>query len=277
MKTGTGFFVLVLIVGLAGCGGEKKPRDPDLAAIEAYAKAEVTIERLRIQKGPNWDAISAQYEITSTIVKKIDSKRRTDYDPQIREALRKCAAGENVKVNQQTLAKGLQHVTVLAITAELDATAKADSAGRKIAADRIAAYFEGIRPTFVRRDQNFFPQTNTLEKAVDAALERLAKADSAAIITARRQLEDVLARTYALCVLYEVLEIEKLRDSDLAECDTKRAEAVIFYRIIQSRIRKRSPRTDEVISNMLKGSYDVMDAKLIEASLKTGLAGVTLR
>jgi len=277
VKNTTIFCALVLITALAGCSADKKPRDSDLAAVKAYAQAEVTIERLRKRKEPNWDAIAEQYEITAATVKKIDAKSGTLYDRRIREALKSCAAGESVKVNQQTLAKGLQHVTVLAITAGLDAMAKVDMAGRKAAAERVAEYFEGIRPTFVRRDQDFFPQTKTLEKAADEALERLEKADSAALLTARRQLEDILARTYALCVLYEVAQIEELRVSDLAECDVKRAEAVIFYRIIQHRIKKRSARADEAISNMLKSGYDVMDSKSLEANLQTGLAGIALR
>lgn len=259
-------FVL-LVVGLMGCSS-KKTTDLELSGIEAYAKAEVTIERLRKQAETDWNAIKAQYEITSAIVKKYDAKLGMRYDTQIREAIGKCGAGEQVKVNQQTLAKGLQHVTVLAIRDELAAME------RSVSAERIKAYFEGIRPTFVRRDKDFFGENKTLQEAADAALLRLDKAD---YLSARRELEDVIARTYGFCVLFEIMEVEKYRDSDLAKCDVKRAEAVIFYRIIEPRIKKHSPKTAEIISNILNGNYDTMDTSVLEENLRLGLMPISLR
>jgi hypothetical protein len=243
---------------------------PDIPGIKAFAKAEVTIERLRKQKTPDWNAIAAQYEITAPIVKKIDAEKGLNYDVDIRDVLKKCSAGEKVKVNQQVLAKGLQHVAVLAITDELNAMKKSDTACQKV-----TAFFEGIRPTFTRRDKDFFNGKKHLEAAADNALKRLT--DSKSDLAARREFEDTLARTYALCVLYEIIKVEKLRDSDLAACEVKVKEAEIFYRIIQPRIKKRSPKTNELITAMLSGSYSTMDAKALENYLNTGLAGITLR
>jgi hypothetical protein len=271
------FCGLLLCVGLIGCGTSEKPADLDLAAIKAYTKAEVATERMRKQESPDWAAIRAQYEITSAIVKEIDTKFGTDYDREIREALKKCAAGEKVKVNQQVLAKGLQHVTALLITRELNKMGGSSAPERKDAAERISACFEGIRPTFVRRDKDFFGGEKTLEASADMALKRLSEADSGGLLAARRELEDVIARTYALCVLYEIEEVERLRDSNREECDVKRREAEIFYRIIEARVKKRSQKTYEIISNMLSGSYDIMDAKALENYLKAGLGGIALR
>jgi len=270
MNIKTWFCFALLIVGLMGCSS-RKTADSELAGIEAYANAEVTIERMRKQKAPDWDAIKAQYEITSAIVKKYDAKLDLEYDGQIRQALSKCAAGEKVKVNQQILGKGLQHVTVLAIRDELGAMDKS------VSAKRIKAYFEGIRPTFVRRDTDFFGENKTLQAAADAALKRLAKADSADHLTARRELEDVIARTYGLCVLFEIMEVEKYRDSDLAVCEVKKMEAVVFYRIIEPRIKKRSPKIAEKISNMLNGNYATMDSAVLEKNLEAGLVPISLR
>lgn len=277
MNNRIAFWSLLLCVCLLGCSSKDKPGDSDLAGIKEYAEAEVTIERMRASESPDWDAITAQYEITSTIVKKIDSREGTDYDRQIREALQKCKAGEKVKVNQQTLAKGLQHVTVLGIREEMNTIGGADSAKRKLAAQRIAAWFEGIRPTFTRRDKDFFADQKTLETSADAAIKRLAEADSSGLPAAQRDLEDVIGRTYGLCVLYEVTDIEKLRDSDLNACDVKRKEAEIFYRIIETRVEKRSPKTHEIISNMLSESYDMMDAAKLSEYLETGLGGISLK
>jgi len=270
MNIKTGLCIWFLVVGLVGCSA-KKTADPELAGIEAYAKAEVTIERMRKQEEPDWNAIKAQYEITSAIVKKYDAKLGMQYDSDIRQALSKCAADQKVKVNQQTLAKGLQHITVLAIKDELDGNDKA------VSAKRIKAYFEGIRPTFIRRDQDFFGESKTLQAAADAALEHLAKAGSADFLAARREIEDVIARTYGLCVLFEITDIEKLRNTDLAKCEVKKAEAVIFYRIIEPRIKKRSPKIAEAISNMLNGNYATMDSSVLEKNLEAGLAPISLR
>ncbi|MCK4753432.1 MAG: hypothetical protein KAS75_08290 [Planctomycetes bacterium] len=267
---------ILLMLALTGCT-KKNTVDPELDVIKAYAQAEVTIERLRKQPTPDWSAIKSQYIVTVPIVKKIDAKTGTNYNQEITDALKKCAAGERVKVNQQTLAKGLQHVTVLAITEELNKMANASVADRKMLVDRIAAYFEGIRPTFTRRDKDFFEAKKTLEAQAEAALERLAKAGSSDLITARRQLEDAINRTYALCVLFEIMEVEKLRDSDIPKCDVKRVEAVIFYRIIQPNIKKRSLKNDEIILHLLNGNYDTMSAMLLEMLLGKGLVGITLR
>lgn len=270
MNIKTWFCVGFLVVGLMGCTS-KKTSDPELPGIEAYAKAEVTIERMRKDTAPDWNAIKAQYEITSAIVKKYDAKLGMQYDADIRQALSKCAAGEKVNVNQQILAKGLQHVTVLAIRDELDGI------DRSVSAKRIKAYFEGIRPSFVRRDQDFFAENKTLQTAADAALERLVKADSADYLTARREIEDVIARTYGLCVLFEIMEIENLRNSDLAKCEVKKMEAVVFYRIIEPRIIKRSPKIAEIISYMLNGNYATMNSSFLEKTLEAGLVPVSLR
>ncbi|MHC4645534.1 MAG: hypothetical protein ACYTBJ_08525 [Planctomycetota bacterium] len=269
-------WTLILIVGLAGCSREK-PADSELAGIKAYAEAQVTIERLRKQTDPGWDAISSKYEITSKTVRQIDAAWGTVYDKQIRAVLKKCAAGEKVKVNQQILAKGLQHVTVLVVTGELDRMAESTQAERKVAAEHIAAYFEGIRPTLTRRDTDFFGRKKTLETSADTALGHLSEAGSAGLLAARREIEDVIARTYALSVLYEIMEIEKARDSDRDKCDVKRKEAEIFYRIIEPRVKRNNPKMHEIVSNTLAGSYDTMDAKAVEQYLITGLGLPALR
>ena len=270
MNIKTWFYFAFLVVGLMGCSS-KKTADSELAGIEAYAKAEVTIEIMRKLKEPDWNAIKAQYEITSAIVKKYDAKLGMQYDADIRQALSKCAAGQKVKVNQQILAKGLQHVTVLAIRDELNGVDKS------VSAKRIKAYFEGIRPSFVRRDKDFFGENKTLQTAADAALEHLAKAGSADYLAARREIEDVIARTYGLCVLFEIMDIEKLRDSDLAKCEVKKMEAIVFYRIIAPKIKKRSPKVAETISNMLNGNYATMDPAALEKNLEAGLSPISLR
>ena len=56
--------------------GSKKTADSEPAGIEDCARAEITIERMREQEEPDWNAIKAQYEITFAIVKKYDAKLR---------------------------------------------------------------------------------------------------------------------------------------------------------------------------------------------------------
>jgi len=249
---------------------------PDLAAVKQYVKAVQEIEKNRNGKTPDWAAIDAQYELTLPVIKDIDVKCKTHYAEELREAMKKCGSGEKIAVNGQIIGKGFQHVTVLAIRQQLDLMAKASPAGEKASTERIAVYFEVIRPTLARRDKGFFEGKKTLEAAADAALEQLSKAEAGNLLTASRELEDVIARTYALSILYEFEVIEKLRDSDLATCDVKRVEAVMFYRIIQQRIEKHSPKTNEILLNTINGSYGAMNSQEVEKYLAAGL-GIKLR
>jgi hypothetical protein len=244
---------------------------PDLAQIKAMAEAQVRIERLRKQKEPDWRDIASQYEILAPLVKATDQSRKLHYDRDIREALAQCAAGNKVKVNQQVLAKGLQHIVVLNIQDELKATKHSPDAGR-----RIAAYFEGIRPTFTRRDKDFYSGRKTLEASADVAITHLVEGKFAPM-TARRELMDAIDRTYGLCVLFEIQEVEHLRATNRAKCEVKLKEAEIFYRIIQPRIARTSSDADTRITGVLNADYDQMDAAFLESNLNKGLKGITLR
>ena len=271
--------VTVMLIAALACAG-KEGRPSALAKAKAFAQAEVKIERMRRQEAPDWSAIKEEYETAAGVVGEMDELSGKNYDVEIREALERCSRGEEPRVNQQVLAKGLQHVAVLAMREELDAMAGADAAGRKAAAELVWAYFEGIRPTFARRDGDLFGGKSTLEATAERALDLLknsAASTPGAILTARRELEGAIARTYALSVIYEVEGIEKLRDKDRRKCDVKRKEAEIFYRIIQPRISRRDPKADETICAMLAGDYGAVSAKEIEKMLRGGLFGIPLR
>lgn len=262
-----------VLLATAVCCARKGTPPRELERARTFAAAQLSIERMRRQEAPDWSAIREQYETAASVVREV----RSSYDAEIREALDNCSHGERPKVNQQVLAKGLQHVAVLAMTRELDAMADAGPEAREDAAEVVAAYFEGIRQTFVRRDANFFGSKKTLEAAAEEAIEHLGRAAAGETLAARRELEDAIARTYALSVLYEVEEIERLRATDRAACDVKRKEAEIFYRIVRSRVRRRDSKADETIVAMLTGSYDAMSARVIEENLNKGLPGVPLR
>ena len=259
----------------AGSGPNTEQNIPELTVIKQYVKACLEVEKIRADKNPNWADVNAQYKMTLPIIENVDKKYAVQYDKEISDAVKKCAAGEKIKINGQIIAKGFQNVTVLGIRQELDLMA-AEPNSIKAAAGQIAAYFESIRQTFVRRDMGFFEGKKTLESAADAAIEQLSKSDKNNLLTASIQLEDVIARTYALSVLYEVEDIEKLRDSDLDTCDVKRVEGGLFYRIIQPRIEKRSPKTNGTLLNILNGNYGAMNSQEVEKYLSAGLA-VNLR
>jgi hypothetical protein len=243
-----------------------------MAEIKKMAASQVNIEHLRKQKSPDWTAISQSYNALLPLVQETDTARQLDYQQEIAAAMKKCAGGDKVKVNQQTLAKGLQHIVVLKIHETLDRMSTSTDA-----AQRISAYFEGIRPTFTRRDKDYFDSRPTLEAAADKAIDALLKAGQTPALGARREFVDSIDRTYALSVLYEILAVEKLRDTDTATCEVKVKEAEIFYRIIQPRIQKARPQADETISRMLAGGYGQMNAALLEKTLNEGLKGITLR
>jgi len=254
-----------------------------VARAKAHAAAQLQIERLRKPSdGPvDWPAVAAQFEITLPLVREIDKAHpRLHYEHDIARALEKCTVGSRPDVNEQTLAKGLQHVTVLAIRGELETIARATGPDRHAAAIRITALFEGIRPTFTRRDSDFFPAAPALTPAADDALKQLAAAAASEqhdVVGPGRRLEDALCRTYALSVLYEIVAIEKLRSADRPACDVKRAEALIFYRIIADRVKKRDPNADQAIGVILTADYDKMDAFALENALTRGLPKVPLR
>jgi hypothetical protein len=254
---------------------DQKQSVPDLAMAKQFAKAQLKIEEIRSSKSPDWAAASAQFELMLPVVKYIEEKGATHEEKEIHDASKECAAGHDIETNDEILGKGLQHIAVLAIRQELDLMA-AEPNNIKASAERIMAYFEGIRPTFVRRDKGFFEGKKTLEASADEALTQLSKADKSSLLTASMQLEDVIARTYALSMLYEISEIEKMRSSDIAFCDGKRTEAKMFYRVIQQRIEKRSPKINEIIVNTLNGSYGAMNSQSLEKDLATAF-GFKLR
>jgi hypothetical protein len=269
--------MLAFVTGsFAADANAPKPAVPDLAAAKQYAKAELEIERIRTSDKPDWAAASAQFELMLPVVKYIDAKCSMHYDKEIHDALKECAAGHDIETNDEIVGKGLQHIAVLAIRQELDSMGKASAADKKASAERIAAYFEGIRPTFVRRDKGFFEGKKTLEDAADKALAQLQNVEKADLLTASRELDDAIARTFALSMLFEVTEIEKKRDSDVEFCNGKRTEAKMFYRIIQPRIQKRSRKINEIITNTLNGSFGAMNSQTLEKQLETGL-GLKLR
>ena len=257
----------------------------NLKTAAAYAEAEVAIERLRKRNAPeiDWAAIEEQIRIALPVVEMTDRKHGFDYGKKIAEALKLCAEGQRPDVNQQTIAKGLQHVTVLALNDELDAMAAAaadDAAARKAHAAKIAALCAGIRPTFVRRDQDYFPETKTLEKPVDAASDEIQKAADGGgegLFGARRTLEEAIDQTYALSVLFEIQEIERLRAADRAKCDVKKKEAEIFYRIIQAKVRRRDPEADKALTRMIETDYDTMDSAAFRQALQKGLPNIDLQ
>lgn len=262
------FILMNIVLSATMAQGQTEIRLED---IKAYAKAVAMIGNLQRQTPVDWNAVRTNYDTVSPLVMTMDTDWKMSYDQEIREAIAQCAAGNNVDVHKQTIGKGLQHIAVLGITQELDTLGKSTSTG-----ERIAAYFESIRATFVRRDKGFFEGQKTLEAAADQALQRLSAPNAADLLTARRELEDVMARTFALSVLYEVREWEKARDTDPDFCEVKRKEAEIYYRIIQPRINKRSAKADDIVTTILTGSSQHVNAVLLEEQLQTGL-GMKLR
>ena len=269
--------MLILSFLFFGCNSTQKNIDPELENIKNFAQAEVMIERMRKQANPDWEAIREQFKITSDIVGKIDEKMDIDYDNEIKAALEKCSKDEKVKVNQQVLAKGLQHIAVLAIKDELEEMSRAEEQERIIHIKRIIEYFEGIRPTFIRRDRDFFPETKMLETSANNALMNLQKNDAGSLITAKRELDDIILRTYALCVLFEIMELEKYRATDTGTCDVKLMEGRIFYRIIQPEIQKNKPKNDQLITTMLNASYETMNSALLAKYLSESFSDFDLR
>jgi len=244
--------------------------------IAAFAAAEIKIEHLRKQSTVDCPAIRAELDKTLPVVRATDQRQGLSYVAEIRAAFRKCEKGERPKVNQQVVAKGLQHIAVLGIIHELSLLAGGKTADKTKLAERIASFAKGIRPTFVRRDKDYFEGKPTLVAALDQALTKLQAAVKAGqpVTGPSKALLDGIARTYALSVRYEIEQVEKLRLKDLNACDVKREEAVIFYRIISDRVSKQAPQAHGTIEGMLKAAPDQMNAAILKAQLQSGLPGI---
>ncbi|MCE5187188.1 MAG: hypothetical protein LLF76_13790 [Planctomycetaceae bacterium] len=249
-----------------------QPNVPDQAAAEQYVKATRDLASRRIFEVGGREKIDLLFAAMLPVINSVDAYYATGYKDEISKSLQQCLSNTNMDINQQIIGKGLQHVTVQAIRRELDIMAAAAAAGRKASGERIKIYFEHIRPTFVRRDKGFFGDQKPLETAADQSIQRLIDAPETEFLSASRDLEDVIARTIALSVLYEAGELEKSRDTDLHFCDIKKTEATVYYRIIQSRIQRRSPKTNETILAMLNGNYASWNAVELEKYMVRGLA-----
>jgi hypothetical protein len=251
-----------------------------LATVKTYADAEVKIERMRKrQPAPDWTAIRAEYEKTLPVLRLVDEQEDSDYEQRIDRALARCAAGEDAKVNQQVLAKGLQWITVKAIEARLTALEHADKRQLAATISEIAAFAEGIRPTFVRRDQSRFNGRKTLESLLDknlSDLKQAAAAGDSGVHIAARSLENTILRVYALSILFEIEQIEKHRDVDRDACRVKLKEADIFYEIIAEKVRQRNPKADRTIRNMLASDFSNMNSDLLKELLERSLPGIEL-
>jgi len=189
--------------------------------------------------------------------------------------------GKRRNVTQPSLipGKGLQHAAVLAIGRELDGLAAPERDQREMAARRVAAVFEGIRPTFSRRDKDFFVGKPTLEASADSALAALRQAAASGASTAigpRRDLDNAINRTYALSVLYEIQGVAKMSQTDRAGCDVKLKEAEIFYAVIRPRVKQKAPDADAALTAMLAADYSTYSADAARQQLRKGLPDVEL-
>ena len=199
----------------------------------------------------------------------MDSRAGTRYATELPEALAACTAGRLPgALAGQTVAKGLQHVDVLAVQAALEGLAAPTPAERLRAAQLAAAWFEGVRPTLVRRDADAGGAAGPgggLVRRADAALEGLrgaAAAGSAAGPGARRALERILAETYARSVLYELEGVEALRDRSPDRCAEKRLEGQIFLRILAPWLQRERAGAADALGRMLAGEPGQVSASV---------------
>jgi hypothetical protein len=241
------------------------------ADCEAFALAVVTVERLRKQKPVDWDAIKGQLRKAQTTIKRVDARHSLTYEKEISSACRKCIAYNRPDVHQQIIAKGLQHVAVLQMHYEFRQAAGAESAQAQAHIQSGISLFEAIRATFQRRDASYFVGEPTMEKQADVALAALKSAGPPGLYAARKTLVPLIRRVFALSLLYELQEIERLRKTDRKQCDIKRKEAEIFYRIIQPDICRRSRSSDRIISAMLRVDYGAVHAARVAQELKKAL------
>jgi hypothetical protein len=256
---------IILVLILSGCGKNEKIEkqaslsDPTEDSYKILAESQIKIENLRKQENVNWKEIRSAYMRNIDLVRFFDKEFGTGYENEIAKAFENCENGIEPKVNQQVFAKGLQHINAWTIFKESALMMK--SGDKNIHVQRIKKLFEGIRPTFTRRDKDFFGSVSTLEKAADEALSNLPGMGAAL------ELEKAILRTYAYSLIYEIIEIEKLRESKPEECKVKLKEGEYFYRIIRDKIAKSDPAADEFIQNMLRSSFANMSYEAVKEKI----------
>lgn len=267
--------LMVCACVLFGCKSKSHTQndDSELEFFKNCAKAQIEVEQLRKGKTPDYDIIEKKLEVCAPLIKWSDVNHRTTYEKDFKEALDKCKKGEAIKVNQQTYAKGLQHVVALKMRDLFFLMNSKNKKENMLLYEKVSALFEGIRPTFLRRDESFYGGKKTLEKEADELLLKMKTAaeKNISMTFLLKQFSDLINKTYALSVLYEVQQIEKKRDNDVAECDVKRAEAAIFYRVIEPFIKKRNEKLHAEIAAILKAQYTSFDAKKVQQQLNNGL------
>jgi hypothetical protein len=269
-------FVTVLVSlalvssSFAADANSAKQTVPDLAAAKQYAKSFVKIERAVFDsKNPDWAAINAQFELTLPVIKYIDAEYKTQYADKIAAALKKLSAGpgQASEFNGEVVEKSYAQITVLAIEQQLDLMGNAAPSDMKIGAKKIAAYFDVIRPVY----DDIFESEKKLQTQADAAIAKLQNGNKSELLTASRQLDDVIAQTYAISVVFEASEVEKNRETHPDLAARHRFEAAMCYQIIKPRIEKRSPKTNEAILTMLNGNLNTINSRELEKNLTTGL------
>lgn len=245
--------------------------------IKFFADAEIKIEHLRKKSPVDWKEIKKQYNATIPIVMIIDKLDNTNYKSEMDAAFDKCLKGEDVKVNQQIFAKGLQCVAVSGIRHKITKLGITKQRVREIKG--ISLFIEGIRPTFIRRDQTVFGGKRTLEAEVEKILTEMnknAEKGSPALFTDIQRLEKLITRVYALSVIFEIEGIEKYRASNKEKCDVKLKEAEIFYRIIEKQVKQRNPNADKIIKSIFKVDFNNMDSKVVRKALENSLPQIKL-
>lgn len=248
--------------------------------VSAFADAQLQIERLRRAQKVDWQEIGVQIKKGMPVVEFVDREFGTQYRQEIVQGLEECKAQREVAVNQQVVAKGLQHVAVMGIDWAFD---QINGGLKETPADgvlMISEFARGIMPTLERRDTDFFGGKKTLVGTALHVLDEIKQAgaanDRVRMMAARRTFDDVVFRTYALSVAFEISQIETLRKTEPDKCAVKRKEAEIFYRIIRQRIAKADIVVDQIIVSMLSGDFDKMNLNLFYALLKRGLPSVAV-
>jgi hypothetical protein len=273
-------YISAVLLVFAGSGfsadaNAVKPSVPDLAAAKQFANSFEDIARgVMDSKNPDWAKIEAQFQLTLPVIKDIDAKYNKSFEQTISTAIEKLASGKSKpsEFNNIIVEKSYGQVTVFAIQQELDLMGKATPADMKAGAEKVAAYFEVIRPIY----DDIFESEKGIEKQADKAIAKLQKANKSELLMASRQLEDVLAKTYAVSVLFEASEAVDNIEKDPLLADRHQLEAMMCYEIIQPRIEKHSPKTNEKILTMLKGKLNTINVEELEKNLETGL-GMKLR
>ncbi|OGS21924.1 MAG: hypothetical protein A2252_04095 [Elusimicrobia bacterium RIFOXYA2_FULL_39_19] len=269
--------LLTAFIFTAGCGNMG-----NLSVTQIKEKIKASDEISKLTKTSDYAAMEKVYsKDLQVLVKSLDKDFALSMNTSITAALANAKANKEPASEVQVVLKTLTRVFYLALSKSLDSAEKTNDLNTKMAElQKAAAYNTAAGVPAQRRDKTVKPSPKLEEALTNAfsALEKSAQAgNKMEFMLQKKVIIDTLNKSYALSVLFEAEELIKARNKDPEFVKVKVAEGITYYKILQGAVVKNSPKSDEIIMNMLAGPAANYDENVLRSELNKGLGDVKLK